>query len=180
MKKIMEGDKEMNRILYWINTIKARVPNNPQFLFVGTHLDAFEESKMDYDQFVSLIEEKTKINRDCIVGISSQTGKNVDRLIEIMEIQGLEIPMIKDVFPKMYLDLKVKIEKLSKEIQPPIMKWEEFREKSIECNMSDQELIRASNFLHILGFCLYYEKEKVSNFYYYFHFFFETRKIIYV
>ena len=161
MFKIMEKGKELNRVLYWINTIKARVMN-PEFIFVGTHLDSFEELLLDYDEFISFIEKETKINREYIIGISSQSGKNVDKLLELLKSKGLEMPMINEIFPKIYLDLKIKMEEVCKQKYPPILTWNELKEKAKECNIiKEQELLRATNFLHILGFCLHFQKEKV-------------------
>lgn len=161
MYKVFKGGKELNKVRYWINTIKARVPD-PIFLFVGTHLDVFNEMLEDYKEFVAKMNKHLpELDPRDIIGVSCD-GENVEALAERLKQKALELQIINEPFPQMYLDLKQKLDELAKGKDYPIASWEVVEEKAGSCNIVQQsELLRALEFLHILGFALHFRNDKV-------------------
>lgn len=155
-----EGEKE--RILFWASTIQSLV-SNPLIILVGTHLDQVPISEADrlYNVYAE-ISEQTKIPLQNMVSISCSTGKNFEYLIKLLVRSSLSLPMIGKIFPQYYLDFKEKLQEEAKLREIPIIEWRELVEIGKQCSIvGKEELKKAIEFLHVLGFCLHFPKDQV-------------------
>lgn len=157
--------EEIERVIFWLKTIQSLVPQS-FILLVGTHLDEVQSNKLDPYKLYEDMSQKSSLPLANIIGVSCKTGENFVPFTEILINFGLDIPMVGKPFPKMYLDLKEKIDReCSNRI--PIMEWNEFKELGKSCHLvNNHELLRATQTLHILGFCLHFPKDKVNFFFF--------------
>ena len=76
-------ENEINRLIYWIQTIKSYI-NNPMIILVGTHLDCLDK-KSNFEEIYDNISNKSGISKEFIIGVSCKYGTNYDKLIQIIK-----------------------------------------------------------------------------------------------
>src|SRR6185437_2649094 len=83
---------EINRLIYWIQTIKSYI-KNPMIILVGTHLDQIDiKSKSNsniIEEIYDNISNKCGISKEFIIGVSCKYGTNYDKLIQIIKYLSL-------------------------------------------------------------------------------------------
>ena len=153
------GEKE--RVAYWFKVLQTLVPN-PVVVLVGTHLDSAEQLCLDTEQIEKEMSDSFCIPRDRTVLVSCRTGKNLDKLAKLFAKLGLELPMVGKPFPRMYLSLKLKMDEEAIKRNPPILTFAELKELGRTCYIvGEEQLQRATQFLHAIGYCFHFPKDQV-------------------
>lgn len=161
---ICKLESEIESIIKWHNIIRTVDPN-PYVLLIGTHLDDAIKMSLDIEGLYNELSFQTGIPIQNILGVSSQDGENFDQLVELLVRYSSSLPHVTKVFPKMYLDLKEKLEIMGREKKVPIIEFEELKEIARSCQIvGERQVEKASAFLHTLGFCLHFSNNSVTEY----------------
>lgn len=152
--------KEKERVGYWYRTIQSIAPRS-SILLVGTHLDEAQLLCLNIEEKCKDMAELFELDIQDIIPLSNKTGANFEIFFKRIVEKGVKLPLVNTLFPKMYSDLKELIDQAAKEFSPPIINLEEFKNIARKSNIVGPELIKATDFLHTLGFCLHFSKDPV-------------------
>lgn len=156
--------KGKERVAHWYTTITSLIPD-ASIIFVGTHLDDANQLCLDIDEIKSELFKFAgeNISEQMFIPVDCSTGQNFNQLLQALTNMGLSLGAGK--FPKMYLELKAKLDQEAK--TNPICKFQALIPVAKTCNIvGEKELVRALVFLHYLGYCLYFQNDPVNFFFF--------------
>ncbi|KYQ93736.1 leucine-rich repeat-containing protein (LRR) [Tieghemostelium lacteum] len=158
-------DPLQSNLEFWINSIKSKAPNAPIYL-VATMIDNYHQSA-NGDIMKPLSEVESFLNSRLlevtgVIGISSQSNRNIDLLKQEIHQTLLQQSWINEKIPSIYLTLESNLQEEAKKRQPPIVSWDEYQNIAKMSNFanSTEKLIRATNTLNRWGSILWLDDSK--------------------
>ncbi|KAL6060410.1 Myotubularin-like phosphatase domain [Balamuthia mandrillaris] len=158
------------RLDHWLHSVKARAGSKAPIIIVGTHADdpkcteeyleatraAISAKFLSSRRFASLLNRQVHF-------VSCTTGKGMDRLFQdiasVLEGQRhMGRPM-----PKSYLQLEKELLDRRKELNPPILQWQDYVAVAKLCGIQEEQgdLLTATEVLHNLGSIVHFEDAKL-------------------
>lgn len=136
---------------------------HPVLILVGTHLDTAIQLCLDTETILREMSQKTGIPLERVIAVSCSDGENFQDLVQLITKSAMELPLTGTPLPLMYLNLKTRIEAESKKLCPPIISINKLKDIASEYGIVGEKTFeRALEFLHILGFCLYFPNDPVK------------------
>eukprot|EP01098_Paradermamoeba_levis_P004984 TRINITY_DN2117_c0_g1_i4.p1 TRINITY_DN2117_c0_g1~~TRINITY_DN2117_c0_g1_i4.p1 ORF type:complete len:1636 (+),score=493.61 TRINITY_DN2117_c0_g1_i4:118-5025(+) len=155
----MVNSTELSRVEYWLQSISTRGKGAPVIL-VGTHAD----DKSCTPEFVeelwnSLKKKYARFEVKHFFAVSGKTKQNVLDLEQSIEKIAKELKAEKfgtEIIPDSYLTLEKRIKLKRRELLPPILSLEEFKQLALTCNVREENVPAACAFLSELGVIVHF------------------------
>lgn len=135
---------------YWLNVIKLLSNNSPIIIVLN---------KID-ERIISIDEKSLKENFKNIVAfhqVSAVTGKNINNLIEEIQLRIDTLPLIGDKLPKVWIDIRDELEKLEENY----ITASNYLEICNKHGLSNKRGLFLSQYFHDLGVFLHFQDDSL-------------------
>ena len=154
---------ETSRVEFWLNSVTSR-SNGAPVILCGTHLDHFDNNLDRVKEILTKVSEKFSRFQNIvgITAVSTVTSENINSLVELLTKTTLDcLDRLATRLPKIYLNLEEQILQLKDKENPPAISWAAFTKFASNVSFKDEEqLLRATNFLHDLGSLVLFENDQ--------------------